>query len=96
MTLDRRSFVATAASLTAATLARSPAPAVIQSSPRIADDPLGVRGDIRRSPRLRCERRSRPRTSKSLSAPGPFEFPRHCSTTPMRSIGASRWRSGSC
>jgi selenocysteine lyase/cysteine desulfurase len=46
MTLDRRSFVVTAASLTAATLARSPAPLVTQSSPARADDPLGVRGDF--------------------------------------------------
>ena len=46
MTLDRRSFVATAASLTAATLARSSASLAAHSSPRSADDPLGVRGDF--------------------------------------------------
>ena len=46
MTIDRRSFVATAASLTAATLARSPVPMVTQSAPPSVDDPLGVRADF--------------------------------------------------
>jgi len=46
MTLDRRSFVATAASFTAATLARSSASLAGHPTPRSADDPLGVRGDF--------------------------------------------------
>jgi selenocysteine lyase/cysteine desulfurase len=47
MTLDRRAFVTTAASLTAAALA-NPAAAVAMpaSLPGPADDPLGVRGDF--------------------------------------------------
>jgi selenocysteine lyase/cysteine desulfurase len=47
MTLDRRSFVATAASLTAAAIAR-PSVAIAEQSPLLlgADDPLGVRADF--------------------------------------------------
>src|SRR3954449_6542169 len=47
MPIDRRSFVATAASLTAAAITR---PATAMSTPSLslggADDPLGVRGDF--------------------------------------------------
>jgi selenocysteine lyase/cysteine desulfurase len=47
MPLDRRSFVATAASLTAAAIARpSAAIATPTASPPAGDDPLGVRGDF--------------------------------------------------
>jgi selenocysteine lyase/cysteine desulfurase len=47
MTLDRRSFVATAASLAAAAVsAPSAAVALPQSASQTGDDPLGVRGDF--------------------------------------------------
>ena len=47
MPLDRRAFVTTAASLTAAALAHPTAPIPMPTSlPERADDPLGVRGDF--------------------------------------------------